>query len=219
MGLTNISVIRDKSPVGNEYYEYFVDACDRLGVTITADVKISPIATDLSASVATAKAVNPDALVYLCFGAVLLEMSRELQRQSWDLPRFTTTAGLHFYSKAPEEKEVMSGWAFVDMVDEDNVALQHMVRELKSRYDLDGFNTMLGGLYDMATLAVLGLYYAPVYTPEGMKEGLERIHHIPSVLGGQGTVMGFGPHERTALKGPDYLLLRTMQGQVTVRYS
>ncbi|MDD2858272.1 MAG: ABC transporter substrate-binding protein, partial [Candidatus Nanopelagicales bacterium] len=218
-GLTSISVIRDKSPVGNEYYEYFVDACDRLGVTITADVKISPIATDLSAAVTTAKAVNPQALVYLGFGAVLLEMSRELQRQSWDLPRFTTTAGLHFYSKAPQEKEVMSGWAFVDMVDEDNLELQHVVREMKARYGMDAFSTTFGCLYDMATLVVLGLYYAPVYTPEGMKEGLERIHHIPAALGAQGTVMGFGPHERTALKGPDYLVLRQMQGQVTVRYS
>jgi len=51
-----------------------------------------------------------------------------------------------------------------------------------------------------------------------MKEGLERIHHVPAALGAQGTVQGFGPHERTALKGPDYLVLRQMQGQATVRY-
>jgi hypothetical protein len=30
--------------------------------------------------------------------------------------------------------------------------------------------------------------------------------------------MGFGPYERTALKGADYLVLRQMDGQQTVRY-
>ena len=217
-GLTEIAVIRDKSPVGNEYFEYFIDACDRLGVTVLADAKCSPIATDLSAQVAAAKKVNPQALVYLGFGAVLLELSREMQRSSWDLPRFTTTAGLHWYSKTPEEKEVLSGWVFVDMIDEDNEVLQHVVTEIKARWGFDAFNTTFGCLYDLATLVVLGLSYAPVYTPEGMKEGLERIHHVPAALGAQGTVQGFGPHERTALKGPDYLVLRQMQGQATVRY-
>ena len=96
--------------------------------------------------------------------------------------------------------------------------MQHMMKELRSRWDMDGFNPIFGVGYDMATLAVLGLHYAPVYTTEGFKEGLEKIHHVPSVLGAKGTVMGFGPHERTALKGPDYLLLREMGVDSTTRY-
>jgi hypothetical protein len=49
-------------------------------------------------------------------------------------------------------------------------------------------------------------------------EGLERISQVPAALGGAGTIMGFGPWERTALKGPDYLVLRQMRGTETVRY-
>ena len=217
-GFSTVAVVRDKSPVGNEYFEYFTDACDRLGITIKADVKCSPIATDLSVQVDTVKQSGADVLVYLGFGAVLVELSATLRKQKVDLPRFTTTAGLHFYSKSPEDKKILEGWIYVDMIDEDNTVLRHMSDEIKSRWGIDSFSTMFGCLYDMATLAALGLSYATVYTPEGVKEGLDLVHHIPSALGAQGTVMGFGPYERTALKGPDYLVLRRMTSETTVRY-
>ena len=217
-GLNSVAVVRDKSPVGNEYFEYFADACDRLGISMKADAKCSPIATDLSEQVALVNNSGADAVVYLGFGAVLVPLSRALRDASVDLPRFTTTAGLHFYSKTPEEKAILAGWIYVDMVDEENTVLQHMADEIKRRWGFESASTMFGCLYDMATLAVLGLSYASIYTPEGVKEGLDRIHHIPSALGGPGTVMGFGPYERTALKGPDYLVLRQMTPETTVRY-
>jgi hypothetical protein len=74
-------------------------------------------------------------------------------------------------------------------------------------------------MYDMATLAVLGLRYATVHTPEGVVDGLERIQQVPAAMGGAGTVQGFGPWERTALKGPNYLILRQMSDVNTVKYT
>ena len=217
-GLTEVAVIRDRGPIGGEYFEYFVDQCQMSGISVISDQVISPIATDLSAQVAKAKAAGPQALVYLGFGGILTELSQAIADAELTVPRYTCTAGLHWYSKTPEERKLLKGWIYVDMVDEDNPVMQLLVSQFKSRWNMDGLNPIFGVGYDMATLAVLALHNAPVYTTEGIKQGLEKIHHVPAVLGAKGTVMGFGPHERTALKGPDYLLLREMDVDTTHRH-
>jgi len=217
-GLTRVAVIRDRGPIGQEFFDYFVDQCEMSGLTIVSDQVISPIATELDKEVAKGKSSNAEALVYLGFGGMLVELSDAIADGGWTVPRYTCTAGLHWYGKSPQERKNLKGWIYVDMVDEDNPVLQHVVDEFKSRWQMDGFSPMFGMAYDMAALVVLALHYAPVYTTEGFKDGLERIHHIPAALGAKGTVMGFGPHERTALKGPDYLVLREMDLETTHRH-
>lgn len=113
----------------------------------------------------------------------------------------------------------MSGWVYVDQVDEANKALRSMLDRYEAQVGVRPFNPIIGAMYDMATLAVLGLRYATVHTPEGVMECLERIHQVEAVLGGPGTVMGFGPWEHTALKGADYLILRQMSGEDTLGYT
>jgi ABC-type branched-subunit amino acid transport system substrate-binding protein len=216
---STVAVIRDRSPIGAEYFESFEEECERRELSVIADIKCSPVEEDLTDAVRRARASAPDALAYLGFGGVLLELSRALSAMEWDPPRFTTTAGMHFWSKTPEERRQMSGWIYVDQVDEHNETLSSMLDRYEKRYGTRPFNPITGAAYDMATLAVLGLRYATVHTPEGVKEGLERINQVPSALGGRGTVQGFGPWERTALKGPDYLLLRQMRGVDSVRYT
>jgi ABC-type branched-subunit amino acid transport system substrate-binding protein len=216
--LGSVAVIRDRSPIGAEFFEYFEGECERSGLAISQDIKCSPVSEDLYDHAQEAARANPDALVYLGFGGVLLDLSRALKRVGWDPPRFTTSAGMHFYSKSPEEKREMSGWVYVDQVDEDNVTLREMLDRFEKRTGTRPFDPFAAGMYDMATLAVLGIRYATVHTAEGVTEGLERIHQVPAALGGAGTVQGFGPWERTALKGPDYLVLREMSGIESVKY-
>jgi len=119
-GLMSVSVIRDRSPIGAEFFEYFEEECDLLGMTIVKDVKCSPVSDDLRKEAEEAANAKPDSLVYLGFGAVLLDLSRALTAMRWDPPRFTTSAGMHFLAKSPPEKEEMSGWVYVDQYDEDN---------------------------------------------------------------------------------------------------
>jgi branched-chain amino acid transport system substrate-binding protein len=217
-GLKTVAVIRDRSPIGAEFFEYFEEECERSELAIIKDIKCSPVAAELDEPIREAAQGAPDALVYLGFGAVLLDLSRALRRAGWDPPRFTTSAGMHFYAKTPEERREMSGWVYVDQVDEDNVTLNSMLDRFERRTGLRPFHPLTAGMYDMATLAVLGLRYATVHTPQGVTEGLERIRQIPAALGGAGTVQGFGPWERTALKGPEYLVLREMRGTESVKY-
>jgi len=218
-GLRTVAVIRDRSPIGVEYFENFEMECDRVGVTISGDVKISPVATDLTAAVQAARAAGAEALAYLGFGGVLVDLSRALLDARWDPPRFTTSAGMHFHTKGDDDRRAMSGWVYIDQVDESNAALIDMQDRWEARFGVRPFNVLMMGAYDMATLAVLGIRYATVHTPHGVMEGLQRISQVPSTIGGAGTVMGFSVWERTALKGPNYLLLRQMSGTESIRYT
>jgi hypothetical protein len=125
---------------------------------------------------------------------------------------------MHFYAKSDDERRVMSGWVYVDQVDEDNETLRSALDRYEAGHGERPFQPMFAGHYDMATLAVLGLRYATVHTPQGVTEGLERIQQVPAALGGAGTVQGFGPWEHTALKGADYLVLRQMSGVESIKY-
>jgi branched-chain amino acid transport system substrate-binding protein len=217
-GLRDVAVVRDRSPIGAEFFEYFEEQCERSGMTVTNDIKCSPVAEDLTGAAQAAAAGKPDALVYLGYGGVLLELSRALARIGWDPPRFTTSAGMHFLATPLEERADMSGWVYVDQFDEGNATYRDMLDRFERHTGTPLFHPMAAGMWDMATLAVLGIRYATVHTPEGVTEGLERIHQVPAALGGAGTVMGFGPWERTALKGPNYLVLREMRGTESVKY-
>jgi hypothetical protein len=131
---------------------------------------------------------------------------------------FTNTAGLHWYMLPTELRRAGAGTIYVDMYDERNAETTAMLAALEGRFGDVPFSPLLPAMYDMASLIVHGLRHATVHTREGVNTGLERARQMPAALGGAGTVMGFGPWERTALKGPDYLLMRVMGDDHTERY-
>jgi branched-chain amino acid transport system substrate-binding protein len=218
-GLATVAVVRDHSPIGAEFFEFFERECDRAGITIVRDVRCSPVADDLLPAAEAAADGQAAALAYLGFGAVLLDLSRALTTIGWTPPRFTTSAGMHFYGKSDDERREMSGWVYVDMVDEDNQTYRAALDTIERRTGARPQSGIAAGMWDIATLAALGIHYAPVLTPEGVTEGLEQIQQVPAALGGAGTVMGFGPWERTALKGEHYLVLREMRDIESVKYT
>jgi len=52
-----------------------------------------------------------------------------------------------------------------------------------------------------------GIARAPELSPEGLREGLERVKWLPAAQGHDGTLLGFGNHDRGALHGR-YLVTR-----------
>ncbi|MGD9798697.1 MAG: ABC transporter substrate-binding protein [Acidimicrobiia bacterium] len=218
-GFTHVAVIRDRSPIGEEYWSYFSEAAEDAGLAIASDQKVSPVQTDLTAEVAAARSHEPDGLVYLGFGQVLIPLWQALDAAGWKPPAFTNTAGLHWYGAPPEAKALSAGWVYVDMYDEANSVTAGVLDRFEARYGHRPVGPLVSCQYDLATLAVQGLRKATVHTPEGVKEGLERVHQLPAATGGPGTVQGFGPWERTALKGADFLVLRVMGAEATTRYA
>lgn len=218
-GHGRVSVIRDRSPIGDELFQHFALQCERSDIVVVADVRVSPVRGDeMDHAAERASAPLPDALVYLGLGRVLLDLSRVLTAQGWDPPRFAGSAGMGWHFRDPSQRREMSGWVYVDQVDEDNPTLRAFQDKFEDEHGRRPFTPFSVGGYDMATLVVLALRAATLHTPEGVKEGLERINLVPSALGGPGTVLGFGPWERTALKGAHYLVLRQMSGDRTTKY-
>ena len=209
-GLQQVAVVRDRSPIGDEYWQYFSEAASALELSIVSDQKVFPVQTDLDVEVARARDSRAGALVYLGIGLVLTPIMAAQRTLGWKPPSFTNTAGLRYYTMTPEQRADADGWTYVDMYDERNDALSALLDRFDERHGVRPVGPIVPAMYDMATLIVGGLRLASVHTPAGVKEGLERVHQLPATCGGAGTVQGFGPWERTALKGPDLLILREM---------
>jgi ABC-type branched-subunit amino acid transport system substrate-binding protein len=217
-GLARVAVIRDRSPIGEEYWWYFHETMEDLGIPVVSDQKVSPVADDLTAAVEAARASGADALAYLGMGLGLTSLMEAMSTVGWQPPSFTDTAGLRYYFYTPEQRRLGDGWVYVDMYDEENETTQAMLDRYEQRFGSRPVGPALPGMYDMATLVVGGLRLATVHTPEGVMEGLERVRQLPAACGGAGTILGFGPWERGALKGPDYLLLRRMGPEASTRF-
>ena len=69
--------------------------------------------------------------------------------------------------------------------------------------------------YDLGRLLAEGLARAPERTREGVKDGLEQVKWLPAAEGHEGTLLGFGNHDRGALHGR-YLVLRQWSGGESV---
>lgn len=218
-GARNVAVIRDRSPIGEEYWQYFSEATERQGLAVVTDQKASPIATDLRVQVRAAQRSGADVLVYLGYGGVLPVMWQAQDDVGRRPPSFTNTAGMHWYTLSSEARRRGAGWVYVDMYDERNTVTQALLDTLERRHGTRPFGPVAPAMYDMASLVVGALRHATVHTREGVNEGFERVHLLPAALGGAGTIMGFGPWERTALKGADYLLFRVMDIDTTHRYA
>jgi ABC-type branched-subunit amino acid transport system substrate-binding protein len=217
-GAHDVAVIRDRSPIGDEYWESFSEAAERNGLVVRSDQKVSPVAESLTHEVELATSAGAEVFVYLGYGGILPPLWAARAAAGWTVPMFTNTAGLHWYMLPPDVRRAGTGTIYVDMYDERNTLTTKVLAAMEARFGGDDFGPITPAMYDMASLVVHGLRLATLHTREGVNEGLERVRQLPAALGGAGTVMGFGPWERTALKGPDYLLLRVMGDDATHRY-
>ncbi len=99
------------------------------------------------------------------------------------------------------------GWAYPDTVHEDN----GLYRELGV------VGAAVAGQYDLGCLIGEGLARARLMSGPAVRDGLERVKAIPTATGEPGTVMGFGRHDRAALKGR-YLVVRSWREGRSTRW-
>lgn len=209
-GLTSAAVVYDRSPIGQRYAEYFEQACTSVGVDLAGRVAVSPVADDLAATVATLRAAGPQALVYLGLGVSARTLGEAVDAAGWDVP-VAANAALMFGYAYPEWTRLWEGWVYCDAVAEDNRRLA----ALRDRLG-DEVGPGPGGAagYDLGRLVAEGVARSWHLTPEGVRDGLERIKLLPAAIGREGTSMGFGRWERSALKG-DFLVLRQWRDGVS----
>jgi branched-chain amino acid transport system substrate-binding protein len=211
LGHNSVGVIRDQGALGGEYYDYFDQECIRTGLRVTTDQRVSAVAQDLTAAVKAVKASKATCLVYLGLGLVIPQMGAALKAAKWDPPRYMNTAFMHGYSST-DALAALEGWVGVDMVDMANPVTKAFLDRFEKRFGERPVDPLHTCFYDMATMTVEGLRWAPILNADGFRQGLQRAHQLPSACGGAGTVMGFSPWDRAAYKGPDYILFQKVEG-------
>jgi ABC-type branched-subunit amino acid transport system substrate-binding protein len=206
-GRRTVGVVYERASTGLEYLEFFVDACLREGLEIVHSEGVGQSARDTSATVSRLRDRNPDALAYLGFGLPGIEMNMALSEIRWDPPRVMCAAFINCYV-APAFMDGLKGWVGVDQWDETNTVGQEMLARFEKRFGYRQDNCVPTLAHDCGAALALGIGHARTLTPDGVKDGLEKVKALPSATGGPGTRISFGRYNRRGWHGVDYLLLR-----------
>lgn len=210
LGCRRIAVLHDRSQIGVRHFRFLEDEAALLGVEIVGTATLAPEQQDASDEVRRTVALDPDGLVYLGLGLSAPAAARALTATGWSGPRIMNTAGIRGYYG--DFAQIADGWAYIDMVSDTNrtLAAEREKRGLPIRDSL-----ALAKGHDLGRLVAEGIARAPELTRDGLREGLELIKWLPAAEGQEGTLLGFGLHDRGALHGR-YLVVRQWRGGETV---
>jgi len=125
------------------------------------------------------------------------------------------TSAFQFCYAKPEWMAALEGWYGIDQMCEDNPRLRPMLDRFAAHLGKRRDHTVTALSYDTTRLIAEGLARAPLLTPAGVKDGLERVRMLPAVNGGPRTHMSLGPYDHKAYKG-DWLVIRRIEGGKTV---
>lgn len=208
--LTTVAVAHDHSVVGHSYAEAFAQACEARDVDVLVDAAVSPLAEDLSPVVRRFRAAAPECLCYLGLGVAARALAVSLAAEGWDVPVVANSSLMFGYARK-DWRQDWEGWTYVDTVSDANPARQ----ALAERSPRTAAGPIGVAAYDMGRLVGDALERVAHLTPDGVRLALESVKAIPAASGHPGSVMGFGPWDHGALKGP-YLVLRAWRDGKTV---
>lgn len=213
-GYRRVGMIHEQSPGGIEYASNFRWFAAKEKLDILIEAYTTQIPDDLEQVLHKIRDQNPDCLAYLGYGYPTILMRPIFDRMGWNPPRVMTTAFQFCYAK-PEWMAALEGWVGVDQMSEHNPLLQPTFDRFAHAIGKRADHTVTALTYDTARLIAEGLARAPLLTPQGLKEGLEKVRMLPAVNGGPRTHMSLGPWDHKAYKG-DWLLLRRIENGRTV---
>ncbi|UGQ11866.1 ABC transporter substrate-binding protein [Yinghuangia sp. ASG 101] len=211
VGVRRVGVVHDRSPMGHRYVRFLRDEADILGLGLGLSASVGPLAVDAADEVARVLDAGADALVYLGLGESAPAVATAATEAGFTGPRAMNTAGLRGYR--PDFAKAVDGWVYVDMHADENTTLL----ALRARLDLPterAYGAAKG--HDLGRLVAEGLARAPELTRAGVRAGLEQVKWLPAAEGHEGTLLGFGHHDRGALHGR-YLVLRRWDGGRSVQ--
>lgn len=213
-GFRRVAMIHELSPGGIEYSLNFRYFAQHHRLDIVAEGYTSQTPENLESVLAKLQAAEPECLAYLGYGYPTILLGPIFKKRNWSPPRIMTTAFQFCYAK-PEWMAALEGWYGIDQMCEANPRLQPVLDRVAATLGRRVDHTVTALSWDTAMLIVEGLARAPLLTPKGFKEGLEKVRMLPAVNGGPRTHMSLGPFDHKAYKG-DWLLVRRIEGGKTV---
>ena len=213
-GVRRVALVRDQSPIGRRYSDFFVRESETVGVQVIRSIAVSPLGSGAEDAVAEAVGSGCDALVYLGLGFGGRAVGEALAAEGRPLPVVCNTCGMFAHGFA-EWRELWDGWVYVDMYSDTNDVLAGTRRDLGLGREQWAAGEAMHR--DLGVLVAEGLTRAEELSREGVKEALERVKMVPAAEGEPGTLLGFGRWDRAALKGR-FLVLRTWTGGRSVQW-
>ncbi|MCX8072575.1 MAG: ABC transporter substrate-binding protein [Candidatus Binatia bacterium] len=213
-GLKRVAMMHELSPGGIEYAVNFRYFAQRHDLDIIAEAYTSQTPTDLESAIRKLRAAEPDCLAYLGYGYPTILLGPIFRQLNWNPARIMTTAFQFCYAK-PEWMAALEGWYGIDQLCEQNPRLQPVLDRVAAATGKRCDHTVTALAWDTAMLIAEGLARAPLLTPAGFKEGLEKVRMLPAVNGGPRTHISMGPFDHKGYKG-DWLLIRKIEGGRTV---
>jgi branched-chain amino acid transport system substrate-binding protein len=208
-GARRVAVVHDRSPIGRRHLAFLQSEADVLGLRIAATASVQPLAERAGDEVDDVLGAGADALVYLGLGLSAPAVAAAAHAGGFTGRRVMNTAGMRGH--APEFGSALEGWTYVDMYADDNRVLATVRARLGCGPESGPFPAFG---WDLGQLVAEGLARAPERTRTGVKDGLEQIKWLPAAEGHDGTLLGFGHHQRGALHGR-YLVLREWRDGVS----
>lgn len=209
LGTRRLGIVYDVSPIGTRHLKYLQDEARILGIAITAEEGIPPLAGEAAQAVGSVLESRPDGFVYLGLGISAPAVAAALTQTGWQGPRIMNTAGLRGYHG--DYAQVCDGWFYIDMHSDSNRTLRSLMQELEAPPQ-QALAVAKG--HDLGRLVAEGLARATNFTREGVRVGLEQVKWLPAAEGEEGTLLGFGIQDRGALHGR-YLVVRQWLGGET----
>ena len=217
-GADDVVVIRDDNPLGEEYVDSFRRAARSKGVGIGAVhvVDTYPSTDDVHDVVGRCRAADPASLAFMGFGVGMAELFRAINAQcaaGWVVPRVMSSI---YMCCTPEigygfQRTDFEGWAGIDQFHEGNEVFTSLYERFAVRFGRrPPHHPYLAMGYDLGNTTATALSLARPATPQGVRDGFERIRMLPAAIGGPGNVISFGPYDHRGYKGP-YIVMRTMR--------
>jgi branched-chain amino acid transport system substrate-binding protein len=212
-GLGSVALAHDRSAVGRLYAEAFAQACATDAVELVSSLAVPPLAEDLGPLVRRLRASRADSLCYLGLGVAARALALAVAAEKWEVPVVANSALMFGYGRK-DWRPGWEGWVYVDTVSDANAERA----ALRQRSPRSAAGPIGVAAYDMGRLLGEALERTDHLTRAGLRVALESVKALAAASGHPGTVMGFGPWDHGALKGP-YLVLRTWHHGRTVEYA
>lgn len=215
-GCSSMGIIWDTMWHSGEFVEFLGIAGKRNGIRVTTEERISMRIREMGTpselqlkqariALENIRSTNPDALAV---GTALATaaVGRVLKEMDWKIPlACNNSLGI---GRGPKAQGAMDGWVGTSIYDERNPIAQKFLDEYVSRFGTVYHTDFQLTAHNAFRILFEGLSLAPIMTRRGLYEGLEKVRMMPAGLGSPGTYLGFGTHDRRALKGRDMIVLR-----------